>query len=110
MANLYHDNLGKFSKVDKAEIKNSLKNELAKANQDMSTYQTRLRKSKNPFGEYAIKSFAPDGIEGYQKKSYEPATYYTDDWDDAVNTFNSIAKQYGLEVKTDGKTWTTYKK
>lgn len=111
MANLYHDEYGKFSKLNNAKIKNDLKSELANARQDISNYQTRLRKSKNGYGEYTVKSFAPDGKGGFKNKSYEPATYYTEDWDDALNTFNAIVNQYGLSVENRGdRLWIGTKK
>ena len=54
-----------------------------------------LNRRKNYYGEYVVKDYR-DG------KYYEEATYYTDDWDDAVGTFAQIVKQFDLEVIEDG--------
>ena len=35
-------------------------------------------------------------------KKNEDATYYTDDWDDAINTLKSIAKQEKLTFRQQG--------
>ena len=54
-----------------------------------------LNRRKNYYGEYVVRDYR-DG------KYYEEATYYTDDWDDAVGTFTAIVKQFNLEVIEDG--------
>ena len=51
----------------------------------------KLNKRKNEYDEYVIKAYT-DG------KYDEEKTYYTDDWEDAVNTLNAIAKQSNKNV------------
>ena len=42
---------------------------------------------KNEYGEYVIKAWC-------NGKRYEEADYYTDDYDDAVNTMNLLRKEH----------------
>lgn len=51
----------------------------------------KLNKRKNEYDEYVIKAYT-DG------KYDEEKTYYTDDWEDAVNTLNTMAKQSNKNV------------
>ena len=51
----------------------------------------KLNKRKNEYDEYVIKAYT-DG------KYDEEKTYYTDDWEDAVNTLNAMAKQSNKNV------------
>lgn len=51
----------------------------------------KLNKRKNEYGEFIIKAYT-DG------KYDEEKTYYTDDWEDAVDTLNSMAKQSNKKV------------
>ena len=51
-----------------------------------------LYKVKNEYGEYCVKCYADD-------KYSEIDSYYTDDWQDAVDTFNDMAKRLGLTPK-----------
>lgn len=48
-----------------------------------------LRKKLNEYGEYKIEVFI-NGIKN------EEAAYYTDDWQDALDTYFNMVKQYGL--------------
>lgn len=59
-----------------------------------------LTDRKNDYDEYVMKAYK-DG------KYYEPATYYTDDWEDAVGTFMQTIKQYELKYRKSGKGYTT---
>lgn len=54
----------------------------------------RLEKRKNDYDEYVVKSYV-DG------KYNEEQTYYTNDWEDAVNTFYASAKQLGFDIVKD---------
>lgn len=51
----------------------------------------KLNKRKNEYGEFIVKAYT-DG------KYDEEKTYYTDDWEDAVDTLNAIAKQSNKKV------------
>lgn len=51
----------------------------------------KLNKRKNEYDEYIVKAYT-DG------KYDEEKTYYTDDWEDAVNTLNAMAKQSNKKV------------
>lgn len=51
-----------------------------------------LYKVKNEYGEYCVKCYVDD-------KYSEIDSYYTDDWQDAVDTFNAMAKRLGLTPK-----------
>jgi hypothetical protein len=51
-----------------------------------------LYKVKNEYGEYCVKCYVDD-------KYSEVDSYYTDDWQDAIDTFNDMAKRLGLTPK-----------
>lgn len=51
----------------------------------------KLNKRKNEYGEFIVKAYT-DG------KYDEEKTYYTDDWEDAVDTLNAMAKQSNKKV------------
>lgn len=55
----------------------------------------KLAKRKNEYDEYVIRSY----VNG---KFNEERSYYTDDWEDAVNTLKMEAKRQGLTVKQQG--------
>lgn len=65
---------------------------IARIVDSMEKQEFRLTKKKNDYDEYVIKAY----ING---KYYEEATYYTDDWEDAVATLNEMAKKAHLTVK-----------
>ena len=50
-----------------------------------SLYRFTFNGRKNEYDEYVIKAW-------YNGKRYEEADYYTDDYDDAVNTMNLLLK------------------
>lgn len=58
-------------------------------------YAYKLTKKKNDYDEYVIQAYK-------NGKKNEDATYYTDDWDDAINTLKSIAKQEKLAFRQQG--------
>lgn len=58
-------------------------------------YTYKLTKKKNDYDEYVIQAYK-------NGKKNEDATYYTDDWDDAINTLKSIAKQEKLTFRQQG--------
>lgn len=51
-----------------------------------------LNKRKNEYDEFEIKCYTSLGLD-------EDKSYFTNDWSDAVDTFNSIADQYSLNIK-----------
>lgn len=59
-----------------------------------SSYKLRLSKRKSSWGEFKVKVYK-DG------KLDEDASYYTEDWDDAVGTFKELAKVYKLKITRD---------
>lgn len=68
--------------------------------QDASqNYTFKLAKRKNDYDEFVIKAYK-------NGKYNEGATYYTDDWEDAVGTLKAMSKQYGLSVKQNGSSYT----
>lgn len=58
-------------------------------------YTYKLTKKKNNYDEYVIQAYK-------NGKKNEDATYYTDNWDDAINTLKSIAKQEKLTFRQQG--------
>ena len=58
-------------------------------------YTYKLTKKKNDYDEYVIQAYK-------NGKKNEDATYYTDNWDDAINTLKSIAKQEKLAFRQQG--------
>lgn len=62
---------------------------------DADKIELKLVKKKNDYDEFVIKVYK-------NGKYYEPASYYTDDWEDAVGTFKDMAKRQGLTVKQQG--------
>lgn len=58
-------------------------------------YTYKLTKKKNDYDEYVIQAYK-------NGKKNEDATYYTDNWDDAINTLKSIAKQEKLTFRQQG--------
>lgn len=50
-------------------------------------YTLELTKRRNQYGEYVIKCYR-------EGKYYEEGTYYTDDWNDALNTLNFEAARH----------------
>lgn len=58
-------------------------------------YTYKLTKKKNDYDEYVIQAYK-------NGKKNEDATYYTDDWDDAINTLKLIAKQAKLTFRQQG--------
>ena len=57
----------------------------------MDKFKFTLNKRKNPYDEYVVKAYK-------NGKYNEDATYYTDDWEDAVDTLKDIAKRQNLNV------------
>ena len=53
-----------------------------------------LRYRRNSFGEYCVKVY--EGVKASQMKSY-----FTDDWQDAVQTADAMAKEYGIAAEVD---------
>lgn len=66
----------------------------SKAN-DADKYSYRLAKTKNDYDEYVIKAYK-------NGKYYEDASYYTDDWQDALDTLKMMAKREGLNFRQEG--------
>lgn len=62
---------------------------------DADKFTFKLSKKKNDYDEYVIKAYK-------NGKYYEDASYYTDDWDDAVGTIKNMASRQGLTVKQQG--------
>lgn len=54
----------------------------------------RLEKRKNEYGEYLVKAYK-------EGKLNEEGTYYTDDWEDAVNTFYDCVRRLGYDIIKD---------
>lgn len=52
-----------------------------------SLYRFTFNGRKNEYGEYVIKAWC-------NGKRYEDGDYYTDDYDDAVDTMNLLRKEY----------------
>lgn len=65
---------------------------------DADKYMFKLAKRKNDYDEFVIRAYK-------NGKYYEDASYYTDDWEDAVGTLKDIAKRQGLTVKQNGTTF-----
>ena len=66
----------------------------SKAN-DADKYSYRLAKTKNDYDEYVVKA--------YKNGKYdEDASYYTDDWQDALDTLKMMAKREGLNFRQEG--------
>lgn len=65
---------------------------------DADKYTFKLAKRKNDYDEFVIRAYK-------NGKYYEDASYYTDDWEDAVGTLKDIAKRQGLTVKQNGTTF-----
>lgn len=61
----------------------------------------RLSKRKNEYGEYVIRGYE-DG------KRCEDADYFTDDWEDAVNTAKAVAKQRYGKLEQIGSGYVIY--
>lgn len=62
---------------------------------DADKYSYRLTKTKNDYDEYVIKAYK-------NGKYYEDASYYTDDWQDALDTLKMMAKREGLNFRQEG--------
>lgn len=62
-------------------------------------YTFKLAKRKNDYDEFVVRAFKNGRYD-------EGATYYSDDWEDAVGTLKAMAKQYGLSVKQKGSIYT----
>ena len=62
---------------------------------DADKYSYRLAKTKNDYDEYVIKAYK-------NGKYYEDASYYTDDWQDALDTLKMMAKREGLNFRQEG--------
>ena len=61
---------------------------------DADEWRFKLAKRRNTYDEYVIRA--------YKNGKYdEEATYYTDDWDDAVGTLTDIAQRQGLKVREE---------
>ena len=58
----------------------------------------KLRRAKNDYEEYVVQAYK-DG------KKYEVATYYTDDWQDALATIQAIARKQGLNFRQQGSVY-----
>lgn len=63
--------------------------------EDADKYSYRLAKKKNDYDEYVIKAYK-------NGKYYEDASYYTDDWQDALDTLKMMAKREGLNFRQEG--------
>lgn len=66
-------------------------------------YVFKLSKRKNDYDEYVVRAYK-------NGRYYEDATYYTDDWEDANDTLQSLAEQNGLEVIKNGGVFVAQKK
>ena len=65
-----------------------------KSCKDADEWRFKLAKRRNSYDEYVIRA--------YKNGKYdEEATYYTDDWDDAVGTLTDIAQRQGLKVREE---------
>lgn len=62
---------------------------------DADKYSYRLAKTKNDYDEYVVKAYK-------NGKYYEEASYYTDDWQDALDTLKMMAKREGLNFRQEG--------
>jgi len=58
----------------------------------------RLDKRKNEYGEFIVKEY----ING---KFREDGSYYTDDWQDAVDTIKSMARNEGMAIEQKGSSY-----
>lgn len=90
---LYQSFKKKFNRIgggcgNKQEVK--LDNKMEDA---MYTY--KLTKKRNDYDEYIVQAYK-------NGKKYEDATYYSDDWDDALGTLKAIAKREGLNFRQQG--------
>jgi len=63
--------------------------------EDDDKYTFKLDKRKNDYDEYVLKCYK-------NGKYYEDGTYYTDDFEDALNTMKFEAKRQGLNVRMVG--------
>lgn len=61
-----------------------------------SNMKFKLDKKTNDYGEYVIQCFK-------NGQYNEAGSSYTDDWEDAVGTLNAIARQFGLNVRQQGR-------
>ena len=62
---------------------------------DADKYVYKLAKKKNDYDEYTVRA--------YKNGKYdEAATYYTDDWQDALDTLKMMAKKEGLSFRQQG--------
>lgn len=77
------------------KIFNAFKNKVRDSKIEDAEYTYKLTKKKNDYDEYVIQAYK-------NGKKNEDATYYTDDWDDAINTLKLIAKQGKLTFRQQG--------
>ena len=63
--------------------------------EDTDKYTYKLAKKKNDYDEYTIRAYK-------NGKYNEDATYYTDDWQDALDTLKMMAKREGLSFRQQG--------
>lgn len=96
----YYDN-AKFTQVDEitfqyiGQMTDSMRDDYSIKEIEDAEYTYKLTKKKNDYDEYVIQAYK-------NGKKNEDATYYTDDWDDAINTLKSIAKQEKLTFRQQG--------
>lgn len=99
----YKINGQSYSADDLSEAENDIDEILRKEREIMrkdskmkdSQYSFKLAKTKNEYDEYVIKCYK-DG------RRYTDGDYYTDDFEDAVNTLKAMAKQYKLNYRQQG--------
>ena len=61
-------------------------------------FTIKLSNKRNQYNEYVVKVYKDN-------KLYEPDTYYTDNYLDAVNTMKIIARDLHLKVIKDGNSY-----
>jgi hypothetical protein len=59
----------------------------------MMLSRVTLRKRRNEWGEYVVRAYDRDG------RRYPDGDYFTDDWEDAVNTAEAMRKVQSIEAK-----------
>ena len=62
---------------------------------DADKFVFKLSKKKNEWGEYVVRCYKNGAY-------YENGSYYTDDWEDAMNTVKMQAKQFHLNAHQQG--------
>jgi virulence-associated protein VapD len=70
----------------------------SRTNDNDDGYTYKLTKKKNDYDEYVVQAYK-------NGKKYEGATYYTDDWEDAIGTIKMFAKLEKLNFRQQGSVY-----